>query len=1211
MSNFKKHSLLILLAMIILIAIPISFAADVDNNATADVIAVDDSSPSVQSVDDSDVLGDNGEGFIEFEKTNIEINEGETATINGVVYYYDEYECYDEVHFSYECTDSSNTVVKSGQVTHMVDYSTEGFSLDLTGLTANGSPYTVAFTPIEDDDYDTFCMYSGGMDPNKPTSVSITVKSLAPSYDYETFVSPASVDYVKGDSSIVSVSAVCGDMGDLEEDVTEWQVYINGASTGVKVGVDAMVKEFNFDLASISDKLNVGVNTLVFHPNQGTLESWCYFDTFNYNPLTVTVSEPVVENGEGFIDFQNLNIEINEGESAEINANVYWYENMQCYDEVSFTYTYVDSEGNTKSGVVKNMEDLHADWGFSLVISGLKANDTPYTVVFTPVEDDDYETFCIYSGGMDPNKPTSVSIAVKLIIPENTGIVYVDSQGSDENNGTENSPVKSIEKAIEIASKDINTEHKIIIREGTYKEHDLNITSALDISGEGDVVIDAEQLGRIFNIETTETVSISGITFKNGKSDNGGAIAIKDAEVTIDNCEFISNEASSYGSAIYWNADDGVLTNSKFSDNTAKNAVVSLGVFSWSTGATGENALVENCSFDNNHNTAYGNCIGLDVTGDGVTVKNTNFTNNKGESYSEHGALYIKGDDAVVENCLFENNTMGMAAAMQLDGEGTLVNNSRFINNKVIDGISTRSGAIEVQNAAEITNCVFIGNGGDYCTEGGAINIVYAEYGGDVLISNNEFIDNSAQKGGAVYVDGGSEDGCEFDSVTIDGNVFDGNIAVNGAGIYTATSDAPVTITNNEFKNMEAESGACIYSDGVDLEVSGNIVENCTSADGNNIQNEYGEIDGNFPGDISIEITANNIFIGETANIVVKVPSNAISNITVTVDGNIVANAKAEKGILNITVSDLIIGEHTVVVSYPADVNYLAGTKDAKFNVTKVEIPVDQALNVTVPENSQSPTFSINLPGATGNFTVNVDGKDIETKELKNGSASITVKDLPAGTHNITVLYSGDDKYAPIVQNTNLTIKKLSTSISASEVSTVYGVSKKLAITLKDANNQVLSGKTVKIVLNGVTYTKTTDAKGQVLLTLPTNLAVKTHNAKITFAEDNNYLGSTKDVKVVVKKSPTKITAKKKTFKVNKAKKYKIVLKTKKGKAIKKVKVTLKIKGKTYKAKTNSKGKATFNLKKLTKKGKYAAVIKFKGNKNFKATNKKVKITVK
>ena len=1044
--------------------------------------------------------------------------------------------------------------------------------------------------------------------------MNVTVSEPAAStYDYETFVSPDSVDYVKGDSSNVTVSAVCGDMGDLESDVTEWQVYINGASTGVKVGVDAMVKEFTFDLASISDKLNVGVNTLVFHPNQGTLEAWCYFNSFNYNPLNVTVSEPSVDNGEGFIDFENLNIEINEGESAKINANVYWYENMQCYDEVSFRYTYLDSEGNTKTGVVKNMEDMHADWGFTLIISGLKASDTPYTVVFTPVEDDDYDTFCGYSGGMDPNKPTNITITVKVTIPENTGIVYVDSQGSDENNGSENSPVKSIEKAIEIASKDTNTEHKIIIHEGTYKEHDLNITSALDISGEGNVVVDAEQLGRIFNIATTESVSISGITFKNGKSDNGGAIAIKDAKVTIDNSEFISNEASSYGSAIYWNANDGVLTNTKFSENTGKNGAVALGVFSWSTGATGKNALVENCSFDNNHNTAYGNCIGLDVTGNGVTVKNTNFTNNKGESHSEHGALYIKGDDAVVENCLFENNTMGMAAAMQLDGEGTLVNNSRFINNKVIDGISTRSGAIEVQNAAEITNCVFIDNGGDSCSEGGAINIVYAEYGGDVLISNNEFINNSAQKGGAIYVDGGSEDGCEFDSVIIGENKFDGNIAVYGAGIYTATSDAPVTITNNEFKNIEAESGACIYSDGVDLEVSGNTVENCTSADGNNIQNEYGETEGTFPGEISIEITANNIFIGEAANIVVKVPSNALSNITVTVDGNIVANAKAENGILNITVPDLIIGEHTVAVSYPADVNYLAGTKDAKFNVTKVETPADQALNVTVPENSQSPTFSINLPGATGNFTVNVDGNDIETKVLENGSASITVKDLPAGTHNITVRYSGDDKYAPMVQNTNLTINKLSTSISASGVSTVYGVSKKLTVTLKDANNQVLSKKTVKIVLNGVTYTKTTNDKGQVSITVPKNLAVKTHTAKITFAGDNNYLASSKNVKVVVKKSATKITAKKKTFKVKKTKKYTIVLKTNKGKAIKKVKVTLTIKSKKIKItkKTNSKGKATFNLKKLTKKGKYTAVIKFKGTKNYKASSQKVKITVK
>jgi hypothetical protein len=95
-----------------------------------------------------------------------------------------------------------------------------------------------------------------------------------------------------------------------------------------------------------------------------------------------------------------------------------------------------------------------------------------------------------------------------------------------------------------------------------------------------------------------------------------------------------------------------------------------------------------------------------------------------------------------------------------------------------------------------------------------------------------------------------------------------------------------------------------------------------------------------------------------------------------------------------------------------------------------------------------------------------------------------------------------------------------------------------------------------------------------------------------------------------VTKKATKITASKKTFKAKKSKKYTITLKS--GKTpLKKVKVTIKVGKKTYTAKTNSKGKATFNLKKLTKKGKYTATIKFAGNKNYKATTKKVKITVK
>ena len=86
----------------------------------------------------------------------------------------------------------------------------------------------------------------------------------------------------------------------------------------------------------------------------------------------------------------------------------------------------------------------------------------------------------------------------------------VSPDGSDDNNGIIGSPVKTINKSIELAGK---TEiHRIIIMQGTYNESDLNINSALDISAYGNVVIDASNRNtRIFNIDTKDSITISGI----------------------------------------------------------------------------------------------------------------------------------------------------------------------------------------------------------------------------------------------------------------------------------------------------------------------------------------------------------------------------------------------------------------------------------------------------------------------------------------------------------------------------------------------------------------------------------------------------------------------------------------------------------------------------------------------------------------------------
>ena len=274
------------------------------------------------------------------------------------------------------------------------------------------------------------------------------------------------------------------------------------------------------------------------------------------------------------------------------------------------------------------------------------------------------------------------------------------------------------------------------------------------------------------------------------------------------------------------------------------------------------------------------------------------------------------------------------------------------------------------------------------------------------------------------------------------------------------------------------------------------------------------------------------IKVGDELTITVELPSDVSGNVTVKVNDNPVITKEATPNTV-ITISNLVGGNNNITIAYTGNDKYAAKTSEPQVvTAQKVSAPEgDNALNITAPADSATPTYSINMPkDATGNLTVIVDGKDKYTKELVNGSATITLPELSAGKHDINVTYTGDAKYESISKTTSV------------------------------------------------------------------NVPAKSTPAKTP----------------VAKKAATKITAKKKTFKAKKkVKKYTITLKSGK-KPVKKVWVTLKIKGKKLlKAKTNAKGKATFKIKKLTKKGKYNAVIKFKGNKNYKASSKKVKITIK
>ena len=306
-------------------------------------------------------------------------------------------------------------------------------------------------------------------------------------------------------------------------------------------------------------------------------------------------------------------------------------------------------------------------------------------------------------------------------------------------------------------------------------------------------------------------------------------------------------------------------------------------------------------------------------------------------------------------------------------------------------------------------------------------------------------------------------------------------------------------------------------------------------------------------------------------------------------------------------------GVHKVTVSYK-----LNDTFKSLELASKVLNPIDPALTISIANITEGAdaviaittnnTFSgtVLVQIGTSNYTVNV----------VNGSGTLPVSGLAAGTYNATAIFNAFDVFASSTKNTTFTVNpKVATKITADAVVTTYGTSKNIVISLTAADGTVLSNREVTIVLNGVTKTVKTDAKGQATYSIGNKLAVKAYTATLTFAGDANYVKSTGTVKVTVNKAKPILTAKNKSFKVKKSKKYTVILKTDKKKAMKNAKVVLtgKFNGKKIKIikKTNKKGKATFNLKKLTKKGKFKARIKFAGNSNYKAASKKVTITIK
>ena len=479
--------------------------------------------------------------------------------------------------------------------------------------------------------------------------------------------------------------------------------------------------------------------------------------------------------------------------------------------------------------------------------------------------------------------------------------------------------------------------------------------------------------------------------------------------------------------------------------------------------------------------------------------------------------------------------------------------------------------------------------GDEYCLESSAQTFVVVEKATSKLTANSVETTYGDNKDLVITLTDGDNHPIANATVTVN---------LNGNKNYTTDKNGQIKIptanlTPNNY-TVKIKYGENDYREGSSIETMVLIAKSASKLTANSVETTYGENK-----DLIITLTDGD--------------NHPITNATVTVNLNGNKNYKTDKnGQIKIPTGNITPNNYTVKIKYGENDYHEGSSIETMVLIAKSASKLTaNSVETTYGENKDliiTLTDGDNHPITNATVTVNLNGNK-NYKTDKNGQITIPTGNITPNNYIAKISFE-DEYYIASTIETAVVVNKITTKLTANNVTTTYNVNENLIISLKDSEGNPIQNISVSVDLGSV-KNYVTDEKGQINIPVQ-KLVPKTYVAKIKFKGNSHYIESeTADV-VVVKKATPKIGAKAKTFKVKtKTKKYAITLKNNKKQALKNTKVYLKVKGKTYAAKTNSKGKATFKITKLTKKGKFTAAVTYNGNKYYKKVTKKTKIIIK
>lgn len=699
-------------------------------------------------------------------------------------------------------------------------------------------------------------------------------------------------------------------------------------------------------------------------------------------------------------------------------------------------------------------------------------------------------------------KQNSITTTI-TVIPESTyhGIIYVSNNGTDSNDGSEISPKQTLESAIYAATKDTSS-HEIIILDGTYNVNNLTISSKLKITGQENVVLDANNKGNIFT--ATDTLELHNIKFINGNSTDGGILQ-STKPLTIINCTF-ENSHGVNGGAIRV-SNETYIINSTFTNNTATSYAGAI-----YRAYSNYNLIIVNSNFTNNNGTT-GNGGVITASGNGnLTVTNSTFKNN----YARQGGAIHSSANAEITNSNFTNNSANNGGDLYFSKNAVLINITS-INSSARNQASSIyfSGSSYTLNIENIT----INN------SRGSTGVIYISNVKTANMTNMTITGTNISSNAVIYINNGK-------NITVNNSVFTNNTSRNRF-IYIYNRNTNLTVNNTEFTDNSARN--FIDNTGYTTIENSNFTNNTANTTDlfkTSTANKFKSINNTFKSNnLPVTITVNTA--DQTAYtqtpVTITVKTKDIYNTTINT-GNITLTDGLNTYTSNITDNTTTInytpytaGINNITVTYTnTDNDYTNTTITKQYTISKTDIIITAeditGIIDTPTQITANITTAEGIPVINGDITLDINGK-ITTIPVTNGSITYDTTFNQAGTVLVTLTYNGQAA-DPVTQTININVNKKDVTINIDQITAYVDIPATITATITTNTNDTIHEGIITFTDNNG------NILGQVAVTNNTASLTATYNneslniVKITYNGTDTYNNATTQTTVTVNKIP-------------------------------------------------------------------------------------------